>query len=314
LKIDSDELNEQFLLDFIEAGKEEGKTIDYKDSFRFTCRRVCKPTWHDPEKDKLEFLKDVSSFANASGGVIIYGTEEKGGIPQGIAGMTVRDECTEKIKKHLNALVLAHIRPRMVVRYYSVPVQVDKSPDNKVYVIYIPKSWAGPHQVTFMDHNKFWARSDGAMHKYELDVGQLRAAFLLSETLTDRIRRFREDRTSNIIAGETPARLFDDHKVILHLIPLSSFDPAKRYDLTTLEEDRDNLQPFSPESAHKLRYNVDGLVKCTWPNELGLSAAYVQVFRNGIIESVASGDSVGSESFICQINDPLYGETRVLMD
>jgi len=292
LNIDSDKLSEQFLLDFIEAGKEEGKTIDYKDNFRFTCRGVCKPTWHNPEKDKLEFLKDVSSFANASGGVILYGIEEKGGIPQGIAGMDIPDECTEKIKNHLNTLILAHIRPRMVVKYYSVPVQADKSPHNKVYVLNIPKSWTGPHQVIFRDHNKFWARSDGAMHKYELDVGQLRAAFLLSETLTDRIRRFREDRISNIIAGETPAQLYDDHKVILHLIPLNSFDPAKRCELTMLEKDN-NLQPFSTESAGKLLYNVDGLVNSTLPYE-GSQVAYVQVFRNGIIESVDSGSFIGS--------------------
>ncbi|MGA7076590.1 MAG: ATP-binding protein [Halobacteriota archaeon] len=81
LKIDSDELSEQFLLDFIEVGREEGKTIDYKDSFRFMPHGTCKPTWYNPEKDRLEFLKDVSSFANTSGGVILYGIEEKGGIP-----------------------------------------------------------------------------------------------------------------------------------------------------------------------------------------------------------------------------------------
>jgi hypothetical protein len=288
LNIDSDELNEQFLLDFIAVGKEEGKTIDYKDSFRFTCSGACKPAWFNPSEDKLEFLKDVSSFANTSGGVILYGITEVGGSPQGITGMNIPTACTEKIKNHLNALVLAHIKPRMVVRYYPVPVHGDKSPDNKVYVLHIPKSWAGPHQVAFQDHNKFWARSDGAMHKYELDVGQLRASFLLSETLTDRIRRFREDRITNIIAGEAPARLFDDHKVILHLIPLDSFDPAKRYVLQMLANDRDNLQPFSMESGATLRYNIDGLVSNTWPNQSGVSKAYLQIFKNGIIESVDS--------------------------
>jgi hypothetical protein len=293
LKIDSDELTEQFLLDFIETGKEEGKTIDYKDSFRFTCHEVCKLTWYDQDKDKLEFLKDVSSFANTSGGVILFGMEEKGGIPQSIADMNIPDECTEKIKNHLNALVLTHIKPRMVVRYYAVPVQADKSPDYKVYVLHIPKSWTGPHQVTFRDHNKFWARSDGAMHKYELDVGQLRAAFLLSETLTDRIRRFREDRISKIIASETPARLYEDHKVILHLIPLSSFNPAKRYDLALLADDHDNLQPFSGHVAGPPRYNLDGLVSNTRPDESGLSEAYIQIFRKGIIESVDSRSFIG---------------------
>jgi len=37
------------------------------------------------------------------------------------------------------------------------------------------------------------------------------------KTLIDSIRRFRADRISNIIAGETSARLYDDDAVILHL-------------------------------------------------------------------------------------------------
>jgi hypothetical protein len=307
LRMESGKLNEQFLLDFIEAGNEEGKTIDYKEKFPFTCHGAQKLTWHNAEKEKLEFLKDVSSFANTSGGVILYGIKEKGGVPMGIAGMNILDECTETIKNRLSDLILAHIKPRMVVRYYSVPVQAAKSADNKVYILDIPKSWTGPHQVTFKDHNKFWARSDGAMHKYELDVGQLRAAFLLSETLTDRIRRFREDRISNIIAGETPAPLYEDHKVILHLIPLSAFDPAKRYKLATLAGDYNNLQPFSEAAAGAPRPNLDGLVSNTWP-ESGFSKAYIQVFRNGIIESVDSGSFIGQTAS----RGPPFGETRFM--
>lgn len=33
------------------------------------------------DKDKKEFLKDVSGFANATGGFLIFGVEEKNGKP-----------------------------------------------------------------------------------------------------------------------------------------------------------------------------------------------------------------------------------------
>ena len=54
----------------------EGRTVDYKETV---------PGSADGEK--TEFLADVSSFANASGGYIIYGIREKrdgDGKPTGI--------------------------------------------------------------------------------------------------------------------------------------------------------------------------------------------------------------------------------------
>ena len=39
--------------------------------------------------DKKEFLADVSSFANADGGVIFYGIRAKDGIPEDIPGLEI---------------------------------------------------------------------------------------------------------------------------------------------------------------------------------------------------------------------------------
>ncbi len=60
LRIESEKVNEQFLLDLIDTGIEEGKTIDYKEKLPFTCHGANKLTWDAPDKEKLEFLKDVS--------------------------------------------------------------------------------------------------------------------------------------------------------------------------------------------------------------------------------------------------------------
>lgn len=130
----------------------------------------------------------------------------------------------------------AKVKPPIAnIHYRHVSVTVG-SKGQIVYVLEIPKSWRAPHGVASNGGTggyTFWARSD-ASGKYPLDVWEPQEAFNLSKTITERIRRFREDRITKIISGETPARLFDDHKVILHLIPLNSFDPAKRYDLTML--------------------------------------------------------------------------------
>ncbi|MDH2345513.1 ATP-binding protein [Bradyrhizobium sp. SSUT77] len=68
--IDLGGLSEQDLLNQIAAGVPEGVLVDYKRS-----------TYGRTDNDVKEFLKDISSFANTSGGHLIIGVDEKDGIP-----------------------------------------------------------------------------------------------------------------------------------------------------------------------------------------------------------------------------------------
>jgi predicted HTH transcriptional regulator len=54
----------------------ESKTIEYKESLP-----------GNADGDKKEFLADVSSFANASGGDLIYGMREQSGVPIALNGL-----------------------------------------------------------------------------------------------------------------------------------------------------------------------------------------------------------------------------------
>ncbi|HHT9153904.1 MAG TPA: helix-turn-helix domain-containing protein, partial [Candidatus Hypogeohydataceae bacterium YC40] len=147
--------------------------------------------------------------------------------------------------------------------------------------------WAKPHCVTFQDHNKFY--SSGAKGKYLMDVAELRIAFNLSEMLTERIRRFREDRISKIFSNETPVPFDYAAKIVLHLIPLISFNPAQRYDIDKIASDP--LKGLLPiySSSHMSRYNLDGFLtysSAVTPSDTQRTCSYVQLFRNGIIEAV----------------------------
>jgi predicted HTH transcriptional regulator len=72
----------------------EGRTIDYKETIP-----------GNADGDKTEFLGDVSSFANASGGYIIYGVREKRdadgkptGIPEGADGVAGLNPDSEMLR------------------------------------------------------------------------------------------------------------------------------------------------------------------------------------------------------------------------
>jgi len=65
-----DDIDKSLLQQLVDDQIPEGKTIEYKENFN-----------GGAPADKKEFLADVTSFANASGGHIIYGLKAKNGIP-----------------------------------------------------------------------------------------------------------------------------------------------------------------------------------------------------------------------------------------
>jgi len=65
------------LQELIDNQVHEGKTIEYKRDLPGS----------SPD-DRKEFLKDVSSFANADGGDLLFGVDAKDGLPQAIPGIT----------------------------------------------------------------------------------------------------------------------------------------------------------------------------------------------------------------------------------
>ena len=240
----------------------EGKTQEYK-----------KALPGKSDKDKKEFLADVSSFANASGGDLIYGVSERKGIITAIDGLDVDDIDQEVLR--LESMIRDGIKPRIpTVTTESIKL----SNSNFALVIRIPKSWVSPHRV----HDKFYSRSSNG--KYPLDVGELRVAFNLSEAITERIRKFREDRLAKINANETPVPFYSTAKIALHLIPVISFNPAQSYDIGQIASHPGKMPPIYC-SGWNNRYNLEGYLTYSGGRDEE-SHSYVQLFRNGIIEAV----------------------------
>ncbi len=240
----------------------ESKTIDYKESLP-----------GNSDSDKKEFLADVSSFANAAGGYLIYGMRENSGIASEICGLGSINADAEI--RRLESIIRDGIKPRIPgLSSRAIPLRTSGT----AIIIHIPMSWASPHMVAFKNDSKFYSRNSAG--KYQLDVSELRAAFMLSETTAERIRNFRIERLSKIIAGEAPVRLNQNPKIILHIILFGAFNPASRFDLSSLANDTTGiLQPISGAGWNS-RHNFDGYLSFTAP------LTYLQVFRNGIIEAV----------------------------
>jgi hypothetical protein len=263
-----DQITEEDLQALIDNSVLEDKTIEYKQSLL-----------GNSDSDKKEFLADISSFANASGGDLIYGIlEDKDtGIPKKLEGLTI--ENVDQEIRRLDSMIRDGIEPR-ILGIIIKPVRLSNS--KTALIIRIPKSWINPHRVSFKGHDKFYSRSTNG--KYPLDVSELRIAFNLSETITDRIRKFREDRISRIFTNETPIPFYDTAKIVLHLIPIISFNPAQSYEINKIASHPKKMKPIYC-SGWNYRYNLDGFLTYSGGKK-EKSHSYVQLFKNGIIEAV----------------------------
>jgi hypothetical protein len=251
------------LQELIDHQVAEKKTLEFKSKISL-----------NTEKEKKEFLADVSSFANASGGHLIYGMEESNGIATKLPGLSGLDPDQEKLR--LESLIRDGISPRIIgISTHSV----DLKNGNCAIVIYIPQSWTSPHMVVYQGTSRFFTRSSAG--KYQMDVQEIRQSFLASGNVSDKIRDFRLERLSRISMLDTPVPLAEGTKLVLHAIPLSAFQTVPLIDLKQAARDI----PRYMQDTGMFRYNLDGLVSFGVIPENGYSR-YEQIFRNGVIEFV----------------------------
>lgn len=267
LKKSIDSITEDDLTDLISNEVREGKTIDYKEQLI-----------GNSDSDKKEFLYDVTSFSNAGGGCLLFGIKENEGVPTEICGIEDVDTDEEILK--LENLIRDGVKPRIPGIEFSV---ITCRTNNYVIILRIPRSWVQPHMVVFKNSSKFYSRNSAG--KYQLDVGELRSAFALSESITDRIRNFRRERLSAIISDETPTPLHAGAKLVLHIIPLGAFELNSSLDVSLLNQGFPRSLGTQNGSFYD-RLNFDG--RLIYQNTGTFAFTYLQAFKNGIIESVRS--------------------------
>ncbi|MGA9670531.1 MAG: ATP-binding protein, partial [Terracidiphilus sp.] len=218
----------------------------------------------------------ASSFANTSGGDLVFGMQEEKGIPTQIVGVISSDLDKEILR--LEQAMDSGLEPRIRRNFWVVPCEDDKS----VVVLRIERSWSGPHRVSFQDSGRFWGRNSAG--KYPLDVNELRAAFTLSSTVMERIRGFRTDRIIAISNNETPVPMNPGPKMVMHCIPIESFAGQSQYDLIPFLRDYARL-PGLGGTGFSRRLNLDGLLVGDGQGTY-VGSTYTHLYRSGLIEVV----------------------------
>ena len=235
----------------------------------------------------VKFLREVTAFANSQGGDLIYGMAEADGIAHELYPLMMTSQ--DMVRQRLESLCADGVEPRLtgLVQYQFVPL----AGGGDALVVRVAKSWNAPHRVTSGGHAHFYGRNTSGC--YQFDVGELRQAFNLSQTLAERIRAFRADRLLKVGSGDTPVHLSDGARIVLHLVPLQGFTSDQRVEITGNSQALLKISPPG-ESGWSLRYNLDGRLTYA-ANGNGPADSYAQLFRNGTIESVATYKAHGHD-------------------
>jgi hypothetical protein len=251
----------------------ERKTIDYKRELLL-----------NSDKQKGEFLADISSFANTAGGDLIIGVEEKNSIPQSMPGIPLDNIDSEILKAE--SIIREGIQPRVRTDARSIPITEDKK--SGVLIIRVHKSWNQPHRVIFKPFsktkNEFYARSSNG--KYQLDLDDLRSMFSASGTLAETIRDFHQKRIFHITSEDTPIPISASAKIILHICPLESFSPGFSVNMAPIIDNLIKMPPMY-ESGWRRCINLEGVITYSGGDKDPYS--YTQLYRNGVLEAVDSG-------------------------
>jgi hypothetical protein len=254
----------------ISGGVAESKAIEYKRQLP-----------GNSDSERKEFLADVVSFANASGGDILYGVDAKDGVPIACPGLESLNADAERLR--LESAIRDGIEPRIPGTQIHVVPGGEKGP---VLIIRLRRSWIGPHMVTFKGASRFYSRTGAG--KFQLNVTEIRSAFGGTAELTEQIRRWRDQRLSLLISNDGPMKLMSNDWLAMHLIPLESMDGIQRIETSAYGGLRTTFPPLA-SSGWSRRINLEGFATYS-ANDATTEGAmsYTQVFRSGQIEAVAA--------------------------
>jgi len=259
-----DQLGEAELLDLVEMAVAEWKTIEYK---------LALPGKDD--KDRKEFLRDVSSFANASGGHLVFGIREAKGIPVEICGLASDNPDAAILR--LEEIVRMGVKPRIQGLHCRA---IAVSGKGTVIVMRIPRTLNGPHQITFGTEMRFYSR--GSTGKFPMDVDQIRTRIDGADSLATRLRDFSVESLSQLLAGDGPLPVAKGGFVQVLALPLASFSGDFALPLTLNGR-------YTPCTPPVMRWGTNH--RFCFDGSLFISAHdgkddFVLVRRTGIIESL----------------------------
>ncbi len=185
---------------------------------------------------KKEISKDVSSFANSDGGIIVYGIREDNHKASSFSFVNGNDYTKEWLEQVISSSIQRHIPDLKIY-----PLRMDGQNEKTVYLVKIPKSTEAPHISKDKRFYKRFNFESISMEEYEvrqLYGRKVRSKLLLADYVIGRLES--NDKNKANLVFEVHA--FNDGDV-----------PESEYKLNvTFNDFKNELTPFW--NVHQTNY------------------------------------------------------------
>lgn len=244
---------------------------------------------------KKELLKDVTAFANSSGGDLIIGVgDDKYNQASFIKGIEVNN-IAEEVNR-IEQIIYSGTEPKLntfKVKY----IRLNNYSNKYLIIIRVGASPIFPHMISFQRVNKFYIRKSDK--NILLDAYELRNIFLKSHNNNENIRGENKQRITKIYSGKSVVPINETSpKLLINFIPYSIINNDKNIlNISSIKLD-------FPEQ----RINFDGVL--AYKTDQNGIESYCQIYRNGILEFVSTTNKIFSH-----IKNPFGendGEVRVI--
>lgn len=148
-----DKYDSKILTSIIENEIEESLNIEFKQSEALSKKPAV----------KKEISKDIASFANSDGGIIIYGIKEENHKASSFTFINGEEFTKESLEHIINSTIKREIKNLKIF-----PVRFNNKIENTVYIVQIPSSIDAPHMS---QDKRFYKRNNfesTMMEEYEV--------------------------------------------------------------------------------------------------------------------------------------------------
>lgn len=196
----------------------------------------------------------------------------------------ISEEKIDEAKLRLENIIRTSIEPTI----QGLKIDAVKLANGCALIIEIPRGLFGLHMIK--NRRAFIARTSA--RKFDLDVAEIRAAFVGAEAAVQRLSEFRADRTANIQNGNTMWPLCSSRVGAIHIVPLASFASGYRCEIDKIpQEVKPILYPLGrrPSTCFP-KFTFQGSAnQMARGNQVGALLGYSHLFRNGAIENLSAG-------------------------
>ena len=120
---------------------------------------------------------------------------------------------------------------------------------------------------------------------------------------------FQTQRLERLAAGHAPVTMSSGQLVCVHVVPFDAKMGTTTIDVGRLDPQGTSLPPFGSTGFNRT-FNTDGLLRYV-PERDGSTSGFLQLFRNGVIESVDSSMMIGRGKRSDGLPGPYFCKTLV---